>query len=130
MNEQEAAAWGRLENALRLRDMAGITSQAGVMVAQKRAYKRRTLAGLTPNEAASLVREAQAAEDRMIRNLTPEDYVASDKAARTLVQEGVCVYYAGKADLLSAVLRRQGEVTRHAVGDSLLGITYRLEPLE
>lgn len=130
MNEQEAAAWGRLENALRLRDMAGITSQAGVMVAQKRAYKRHVLAGLTAGEAARLVREAQAAEDRMIRNLTPEDYVASDQAARTLVQEGVCVYYAGKADLLSAVLRRQGEVTRHAVGDSLLGITYRLEPLE
>ncbi len=129
MTPAEEATWSRLENALRQRDLAQARRQTDVDVAKKRAAKRALKAGLSAERASFLVSQAQAEAERILRNLMPGDLNALDRAARTLVAERVCVYYHNQAENLNAMMRQQGFFTHQAVQDSLMGITYRLEPL-
>lgn len=130
MNDQQAAAWGRKEMTLRLRDLANATNETGLAKAQAAAKRRKRLSGLTPSTAFRVIWEAGNYYDTLLRTLPAEEIPALMSAAQDLAEQGVCVYYAGKADLLNACLVRNKVYDRVAVQDSMLGITYRTEPIE
>lgn len=130
MNDQDAAAWGRKEMTLRLRDLANATGEAGLAKAQAAARKRKRLSGLTPSTAFRVVWEAGNYYDTLLCTLDTNEMPALMAAAQDLAETGVCVYYPGKTDLLNACLVRNKVYDRIAVQDKIISITYRTEPLE
>ena len=62
MNEREMLEWGRLENATRKREIAGVKSQGDLERVQKDARRRRLSVSLSAGQAVHAVKLAQMEE--------------------------------------------------------------------
>ena len=67
MNAREELEWGIKENELRQEDLAVVSCQNDLDLAQESAKRRRLTVGLSSGQAVRLVRDAQNHLDRIKR---------------------------------------------------------------